>query len=86
MENERERISLRSGSSPQSKATRRWRIMKNENVKMKNEKKKKKETFYSGVSGFMTNLSGPVHAFKYVMNIKMRYITAPFSYYSDTRE
>lgn len=75
MENERKRISLCSGSSPQSKATRSWRIMKNENVKMK----KKKETFYSGVSGFMTNLSGPVYAFKYVMNIKMRYITAPFT-------
>lgn len=53
----------------------------NEEWECKNEKwkKKKKETFYSGVSGFMTNLSGPVHAFKYVMNIKMRYITAPFT-------
>lgn len=31
----RQRIFPRSGSSPQSKATRRWRIMQNENVKEK---------------------------------------------------
>lgn len=51
--------------------------MKNENVK---KEEKKPKTFYSGESGFMTKLSGPVHAFNYAMNIKMRYII----YYSGT--